>query len=82
MNIVDWTSSRFDSLRERLGENRFYTSLLGVLVIVGLLPLLMPSSGSGGGSSTSCLAMNPVTGSSATLEFLAVSAMLETSMSS
>ena len=42
MNIVDWTSSRFDSLRERLGENRFYTSLLGVLVIVGLLPLLMP----------------------------------------
>ena len=21
MNIVDWTSSRFDSLRERLGEN-------------------------------------------------------------
>ena len=47
MNIVDWTSSRFDSLRERLGENRFYMSLLGVLVIVGLLPLLMPGLPSG-----------------------------------
>ena len=42
MNVVDWASGRFDSLRERLGEPRFYTSLLGVLVIVGLLPLLMP----------------------------------------
>ena len=42
MNIVDWTSRRFDSLRERLGESRFYASLLGVLVVVGLLPLLMP----------------------------------------
>ena len=42
MNIVGWTSGRFDSLRERLGEPCFYTSLLGVLVIMGLLPLLMP----------------------------------------
>ena len=42
MNIVDWTSRRFDSLRERLGDSRFYASLLGALVVVGLLPLLMP----------------------------------------
>ena len=47
MNIVDWMSSHFDSLRNRLGESRFYTSLLGVLVIVGLLPLLMPGLPSG-----------------------------------
>ncbi len=24
MNIVDWVSSRFESLRERYGERRFY----------------------------------------------------------
>ena len=42
MNIVDWAARRLDSLRERLGESRFYMSLLGALAIVGLLPLLMP----------------------------------------
>ena len=42
MNIVDWTASRFDSLRRKYGQARFYPLLLGVLVLAGLLPLLMP----------------------------------------
>ena len=42
MNIVDWTASRFDSLRDRLGEERFYPLMLGALLLAGLLPLLMP----------------------------------------
>ena len=42
MNIVDWTAARFDSLRERYGERRFYPLLLGALLLMGLLPLLMP----------------------------------------
>ena len=42
MNVPDWTTARFDSLRERFGESRFYPLLLGALLIVGLLPLLMP----------------------------------------
>ena len=41
MNIVDWTASRFDSMRERLGEGRFYPLMLGALLLAGLLPLLM-----------------------------------------
>lgn len=42
MNIVNWTTSRFDSLRTRFGEQRFYPILLGMLVLLGLIPLLMP----------------------------------------
>ena len=42
MNIVDWTASRFDSMRERLGEGRFYPLMLGALLLAGILPLLMP----------------------------------------
>ena len=42
MNIVDWTVSRFDNARARLGECRFYPLLLGILVVAGLSPLLMP----------------------------------------
>jgi hypothetical protein len=42
MNIVDWVSSRFESLRERYGERRFYPLFLGGLLLVGLIPLLMP----------------------------------------
>ena len=42
MNIVDRATRCFDFLRERLGESRFYPSALGVLVLAGLLPLLMP----------------------------------------
>lgn len=41
MNIVDRATRCFDSLRERLGESRFYPSVLVVLVLVGLLPMLM-----------------------------------------
>lgn len=47
MNIVDWTVSRFDALRERFGEDRFYPFLLLLLVLVGLLPLAMPGLPSG-----------------------------------
>lgn len=42
MNIVDWASGQFDSLRARLGERRFYPLFLGMLILCGLLPLLMP----------------------------------------
>ena len=42
MNIVNWTSARFDSVRERFGESRFYPLLLCALLAAGLLPLLMP----------------------------------------
>ena len=42
MNMVNWTTSRFESLRARFGEHRFYPFLLGMLVLLGLLPLLLP----------------------------------------
>lgn len=42
MNIVDWTASRFDALRARFGESRFYPALLGALLLCGLAPLLAP----------------------------------------
>ena len=42
MNIIDTTNDLFDDLRKRLTAARFYPMLLGLLVLVGLLPLLMP----------------------------------------
>ena len=42
MNIVDWTATRFDVMRERFGKERFYPFLLLLLVLAGLLPLAMP----------------------------------------
>ncbi|MBR4676276.1 MAG: hypothetical protein IKP00_17600 [Victivallales bacterium] len=47
MNIIDSTNNLFDSLYKRLTPQRFYPMLLGVLVLGGLLPLLMPGLPSG-----------------------------------
>ena len=42
MNIVDRAAKLFDAWYDRLSPRRFYPLLLGMLVLIGLLPLLMP----------------------------------------
>ena len=47
MNIIDSTNNLFDTLHKRWSPKRFYPLLLGVLVLAGLLPLVMPGLPSG-----------------------------------
>lgn len=42
MNIVDRISASVEHWQDRLSPRRFYPLLLGVIVLIGLLPLLMP----------------------------------------
>ena len=42
MNIVDFTAEKFNSIHDRLTPRYFYPSLLGILILLGLLVLLVP----------------------------------------